>query len=254
LTGNAYAAVLETNEWSNRTQTGWAYNTTTVPSIDNTTNTPSEGGALRMEYPAGTYTTSKGGGRAEFTLPVGHTDMYMGHWMKWSNPYTWNPIGTKIDYLFMKDGYGSTNYRDNFLLMTQNNGTLLTFTQQLVNAPGTQNRYPNRGSVSFQLKRWYWFEIHARLNTVGQADGLLEIWVDDVLIMQHSDVTYRTTNTTMGGFQHSPEWGGGGGTIPVMQYFWVDHTVISTTRIGRPASTPSEDTTAPRSPILNFVK
>lgn len=153
----------------------------------------------------------------------------------------------------MRDPANAAGGRDNFLTMIQNNGTVLTFTQQLWNAPGTQNRYPNRGSVNIQKNRWYWLEIHARLNTVGQADGFLEIWVDDLLIMQHSDVTFRTTNASWGQYQHSPEWGGGGGTINQEQYIWFDHTVLSTTRIGRPGSTPSGDTTAPRSPTLNFA-
>ena len=196
--GNAPAAVFEVNEWSSRTQPGWDYNTSTVPSIDNSTNTPSGGGALRMTYPAGTYATSRGGGRAEYTIPGQPTELYMGHWIKWSSPFDWNPIGTKIDYLFMRDPANAAGGRDNFLTMIQNNGTVLTFTQQLWNAPGTQNRYPNRGSVNIQKNRWYWLEIHARLNTVGQADGFLEIWVDDLLIMQHSDVTFRTTNASWG--------------------------------------------------------
>ena len=254
LTGNAHAAVLETNDWSNRTQPGWDYNTSTVPSIDDTTNTPSGGSALRMTYPAGTYSSSVGGGRAEYSqLPAGLTEIYIGHWVKWSSPFDWNPVGTKIDYMTMRDIAGPGLGRDNFLTMIQNNGTTFTFTQQLWRAPGTQNRYTNRASVSIQKGRWYWLEIHARLNTVGQADGFLEIWLDDVLIMQHSDVTYRTSNTTIGNFQHSPEWGGGGGTINQTQYIWFDHTVLSTTRIGRPGTTPPGDTTAPRSPTLNFA-
>jgi hypothetical protein len=248
LTGSALAAVIETVEWDTKPGGSWSY-TVDRPDIDNTTNTPSGGGALRMTYPAETYSTSTGGGRAEYVIPGQPTELYMGHWMKWSSPYTWNPIGTKIDYLFMRDPAVPSGGRDNFLTMVQNAGSTLVFTQQLWNAPGTQNRYPNRGSVTFQLNRWYWFEIHARLNTVGRADGLLEIWVDDVLIMQHNDVTYRTTNTPWGAYQHSPEWGGGGGTIPQNQYFWVDHTVISTTRIGSPGGGAGGDTSPPSRPV-----
>ncbi len=252
--GNAQAVVLETNEWSSRTQVGWDYNTPTVPSIENATNTPAGGGALRMQWAAGSYVTSVGGGRAEYSqLPAGLTEIYIGHWVKWSSPFDWNPVGTKIDYMTMRDIVGPGLGRDNFLTMIQNNGTTFTFTQQLWQAPGTQNRYNNRSNVNIQKGQWYWLEIHARLNAVGSSNGFLEIWLDDVLIMQHSDVTYRTTNTTIGNFQHSPEWGGGGGTINQAQYIWFDHTVLSTTRIGRPGSMPSGDTTAPRSPVLNFA-
>ncbi len=254
--GNAHAAVLEVNEWSNTTRTGWEYNQLASgnPSIDNTTDTPAGGGALKSTHPAGTFSTSYGGGRGAYVaLPAGLTELYVGHWVKWSSNWVWHPVGTKIDYQVMRDVADAAGHRDNYLVMVQNNGKTLTFTQQLWNAPGTQNRYNNRGSVNIQNNRWYWLETHIRLNTVGQANGFLEIWLDDVLVTQHSDVTYRTTNTTIGTWLHSPEFGGGGFTLPETQYVWFDHTVLSTTRIGRPGSTSSGDTTAPRSPVLNFA-
>ena len=132
--------------------------------------------------------------------------------------------------------------------MVQNSGNTLTFTQQLGAAPGTQNRNANISSQTFQLNRWYWFEFHVRLNTLGKPDGLLEAWVDDKLVMRHTDVTYRTYNSVWGNFQHAAVWGGGGGTISQQQYFWVDHTVISTTRIGSPGGTSAGDTTSPSVP------
>lgn len=250
LSSNAFGEVLYLGEWESKPGAPWSYNAPPVidPAPDGGSS-PSGGSALKMTFPAGTYATSFSGGRAEYVISGQPTELYMGHWIKWSNPFDWNPIGTKIDYLFMRDPANAAGGRDNFLTMIQNNGTTLTFTQQLWNAPGTQNRYPNRGSVNIQKNRWYWFEIHGRLNTVGRADGFLEIWVDDVLIMQHSDVTYRTTDTPWGQYQHSVEWGGGGGTINQQQYLWIDHTVISTTRIGRPGGVATSDTTPPSPPL-----
>ena len=245
LTDSALAAVINQQEWSSKPGWPWSY-TAGKPSIDNTTNSPSGGGALRFTFEAGTYSSSTSGGTATFET-LGHTDLYVGHWMKWSSPFNWNPVGTKIDYLTMSDPNANGN-RDNFLFMVQDNGNTLTFTQQLWAAPGTQNRNANISSQTFQLNRWYWFEFHVRLNTVGQANGLLEAWVDNKLVMSHNNVTYRTYNSTWGNFSHATVWGGGGGTISQQQYFWVDHTVISTTRIGMPGGGPAGDSTAPTSP------
>ena len=262
LIGNAYAAVIEQNEWNNKTQTGWDYSSLTGnPTIDASPaggSSPSGGSAIRANFSAGTYPSSIGGGTSNYTFPgdQNYTELYVGHWIKWSNPFDWNPVGTKFDYLTARDLTSGTvgTGRDNFLVMIQNNGATLTFTQQLWSCPPcTQNRFNNRAGVNIQKGRWYWFEIHARYNTVGSANGLFEAWIDDVLVMEHNDVTFRTYNTVMGSFQHAPVWGGGGGTINQTQHMWWDHTVLSTTRIGRPTSASPLDTTAPRSPTLNFA-
>ena len=245
LTGSALAAVINQQEWSSMPGPPWGF-TAGKPSIDSTANSPSGGGALRFTFEAGTYSTSTSGGTGTY-VTTGHTDLYVGHWMKWSSPFNWNPVGTKFDYLFMTDPNANGN-RDNLLFMVQNGGNTLTFTQQLWAAPGTQNRSANVSSQAFQLNRWYWFEFHVRLNTLGKPDGLLEAWVDDKLVMRHTDVTYRTYNSVWGNFQHAAVWGGGGGTISQKQYFWVDHTVISTTRIGSPGGTSAGDTTSPSVP------
>lgn len=252
---SAHAVIYETNEWANKTQAGWSYSGTTT---DNATDTPAGGGTIRMQWSAGNYPVccSIGGGRAEYgNLPAGLTELYIGHWVKWSNPYDWNPVGSKIDYMITRDAYAGDlgTGKDNFLTMIQDNGTTLTFTQQLwmdcTPGPCTRSRTNNVGSINIIKGRWYWLEIHVRYNTVGVQDGLIEIWLDDVLKMQHSNVTYRTTNTTIGNFQHSPEWGGGGGVINQTQYVWFDHTVLSSTRIGMPGGVPvPTDTTPPTAP------
>ncbi len=247
---SAHALVIETNEWN--TLLPAHYETNGGPSLDGTTNTPSGGNALKMTCPAGSYSTGHSCGRIKFKISeVGtYTELYVGHWMKWSSNWVWHPVGTKIDYMFMRDCANSDCNQDNWLAMMQNNGATLTFTQQLWAAPGTQNRNANIASFSAQLNTWYWIEYHVRLNTVGQANGFLEIWVNDVLRSQHNNVTYRTTNTPIGYFEHSLEYGGGGAhVIPAVQYQWHDHLVVSTTRIGMPGGTPPPvDTTAPSVP------
>jgi hypothetical protein len=82
-------------------------------------------------------------------------------------------------------------------------------------------------------------------------NGVLEVWINDVLQGSWTNLRWRDKqNNTWAHFLHSPEWGGGGGTIPAEQFIWIDHTVISTTRIGRPGPSPTADTSAPPSPIL----
>ena len=262
----AHAAVVELNEWNTRTQSGWAYSSVTEnPTLDLSPiggSSPSGGSAIRGNLYPGLVTSSVAGGTSAFSaVPSSvHNEIYTGFWIKWSNPFDWHPIATKFMVTTMRDPVVNGNVgngRDNFVLVIGPNGQSLIFTTQLWNCPPcTQNRYNNRSSVNIQKGRWYWVEFHARLNTVGQADGLIEVWFDDVLVLQHTDVPLRTSNTSIGQMAQTPIWGGGCNpacSINQTQSIWYDHTVISTTRIGRPGSTQSGDTTAPRSPTLNFA-
>ncbi len=252
--GNAHAVVLETNEWSNRTQAGWAYNA--PPVIDNTTNTPAGGGALKMTYQPGTYSTSTGGGRAEFSGLSG-TELYVGHWFKYSPDFVFNPFSTKIDYMWVNSNQIATNSLAAFTIREQNQGRLFAIdvsiqgNGQLASIPHTVYAAAN---PRLQTNKWYWLEYHVRMNDVigtsgSLADvvpnGVLEVWLDDVLQGSWSNLRWRDgANRTWKYFLHSPEWGGGGGTIPATQYMWFDHTVISTTRIGMPATGVPETTCA----------
>ena len=262
----AHAAVVELNEWNTKTQSGWAYSSVEGnPTVDPSPiggSSPSGGSAIRGNFNPGSYTASVGGGTSAFTAVHSsvNNEMYAGFWIKWSNPFDWHPIGTKFMVTTMRDPVPNGtvgNGRDNFVLVIGPNGSGLIFTTQLWNCPPcTQNRYNNISSVNIQTGRWYWVEFHARLNTVGQANGLIEVWFDDVLVLQHADVPLHTSDTPMGQMAQTPIWGGGCKVpcnINQLQHIWYDHTVISTTRIGRPGTTPPGDTTAPRSPTLNFA-
>lgn len=264
LTGNAHAAVLETNEWNNLTQAGWAYNA--PPVIDNVSGTPGGGGALKMTFQPGVHPTSIGGGRAEFDRLTG-TELYVGHWFKYSPGFTFNPFSTKLDYMWVDTNQIATGNRAAFTIREQGQGVTWA-TDVSIQGNGPLIGIPHTVYTTVKPQRlqtgvWYWMEYHVRMNDVigtsgSQADvvpnGVLEIWLNDMLQGSWNNLRWRDgANRQWKTLLHSPEWGGGGGTIPALQYMWYDHTVISTTRIGRPGTTPPGDTTAPRSPTLNFA-
>ncbi len=246
LTGSALAAVIETQDWETTPGFPWQYSPG-FPVFNSTAGSPSGGRALQFTYPAGSYSSSISGGIAERVGTLG-SEIYIGHWIKWSSPYDWNPVGTKLVYQTQDGPDVNGAFTDNFLFFVRPGGTDLTFTQQLQQPPFTQNRSMNAGSVTFQLNTWYWLEYHCVENTVGQANGILEVWVNGVQVMNHSDVTYRTNNRQFGSVQLSAEWGGGGGVIQQQRYYCVDHTVISNKRIGMPSTPARGGDTPPPSP------
>lgn len=263
--GNAQAVVLETNEWSTRTQAGWDYNA--PPVIDNTTNTPAGGGALKMTYQPGLYTTSVGGGRTDYNR-LNATELYVGHWFKFSPGFTFNPITTKIDYMWVAQPQLNTGHVGSFTIREEFGGARLAIDVTIQGngqlfVPEIRHSVYTQGATRILTGQWYWLEFHVRMNDVVCAggsiacvtpNGVLEVWLNNVLQGSWNNLRWRDiAGNTWKTFLHSPEWGGGGGTIPALQYIWYDHTVISTTRIGMPTSSPPGDTTAPRSPVLNFA-
>jgi hypothetical protein len=259
----AHAAMIHTNEWNNVLQAGWSYSSGYCECgavIDNSTSTPSGGGALKFIYPAGTYTQSIGGGRAEFDGLTGR-DYYVGHWVKFSPGFVWHPIGTKIDYQYVNLTQTAIGSQAAFTIRVDPGGRRLALditiqgNGQFVGLPHTI--YSNQ-TTPIVPGQWQWLEYHVKLNDVLTANpnvaevvpnGVLEVWIDDMMQANYNNLRFTDRQgQTWKRFQHSPEYGGGGSsTIPTTQYLWVGHTVISTTRIGRPF-TGSSDTTPPGPP------
>ena len=254
---SAQAAVIEMNEWTSATQTGWRVSPPGSPVIDPSPaggSSPSGGSALRLTINPGTFPTSTSGQTEYYANPPSSIGLsaFHGFWIRYSNPFDFNPVATKFFWVNMRGpAAGQSTASDNFVFTVTAAGQPV-LTIQLWGATGaglaTQSRFMNRSSVSLQKGVWYWFEVQSILNTPGQRDGTIRVWVNDVLIMEYFDCPLRSTNTTMGEIKHLSVWGGGGGTINQIQHVWFDHTVFSTTRIGMPGGTASADTTPPVPP------
>ena len=81
---------------------------------------------------------------------------------------------------------------------------------------------------------WHHVEVFFKLNSVvsgkGVADGVLQYWYDDVLIMNHGNVLYRTgqyPSMKFNQFVIAPYIGDGS---PVDQALWIDDLVVATSR------------------------
>lgn len=78
---------------------------------------------------------------------------------------------------------------------------------------------------------WHCVEVHMRVNTLGQPDGVLEFWVDDVHEAGREDLDWRGTWDAYGINAVAIEnfWDGG---APTELRRWIDDLVISTAPIG----------------------
>ena len=249
LANIAQAAVITTAEWESKPGAPWSYSGTVVDCA--VTPSPSGGCALKFTYPAGTYSTSFGGGRAEYSISGQPMDLYIGAWMRYSSPFQFHPNGQKVNFFILgTPGAGvCRNVAFGFIYGQYSATPQICW----ANGTSTYNNVANKSAwdETAHLNEWHWYEMRVKLNTPGGADGIAEMWIDDAPHLQYFNIKFRDVGDTAGygSMQHTAEYGGGGSTVNQNQYWWVDHTVLSTTRIGMPGSTiSSTDSVAPAVP------
>jgi hypothetical protein len=87
----------------------------------------------------------------------------------------------------------------------------------------------NRGQVEFATDRWYCIEAEVKHNTPRQNDGRIRIWIDDAVVLDHSNVRLRDDATSWNAIQLN---GWYDGAVPRDQSSWIDQIIVSTQRIG----------------------
>lgn len=100
-------------------------------------------------------------------------------------------------------------------------------------ADGTEQVYAssNRG-------RWFCVEVHMKLNTPGQSDGVFEYWLDNKLDARKTNLNWRGSYTVYGINAITLEgWTNGGAAQDQSRYF--DNFVVSKNRIGCAQTTAS---------------
>ncbi len=108
----------------------------------------------------------------------------------------------------------------------------MTFYQEFLGFPGMRNRilHQNRSPAALMTAgRWHHWEVVAVKNTVGQANGVFDWWIDGAQIMSYSDVVWVTPADTTGFTQWkwNPTWGGEGGVRTRDDYMLIDHVYLS---------------------------
>lgn len=90
-------------------------------------------------------------------------------------------------------------------------------------------RKPLFGSTS--VGQWYCIEARVKLNSAGAADGVMELWIDDVLDASRTGLNFVGNFTAYGinAVYLENFWNAGS---PAAQERYLDNFVVSTTRIG----------------------
>lgn len=141
------------------------------------------------------------------------------------------PVQQKLWYVYFA-GTDPGTYKDGFLGLNpgQAAGTLVTsmsqkFSTQYVDA---ENYYQQFGS-NYQVGDWAQIETYLKHGDLDTENGLLKVWVDDVLVIDRDDVLTRTTALPRGFYdwEFATVYGGTGYTKTRDDYMWLDHVYLS---------------------------
>jgi uncharacterized protein YjdB len=74
---------------------------------------------------------------------------------------------------------------------------------------------------------WHNLELVAAMNSVGKADGYLDLWLDGVHISHYTGIMFQSSSPSWRLLHYTNLWGGGGGTVAQTMWLDWDHLYIS---------------------------
>ncbi len=203
---------------------------------------PDGGYSLKFTFPAGLY-----GGVAPDIVGKSFpetNELWIQYWFKYSSNWQWNTNMNKQIYVLT--GAQSNDDVNFFIGAMSQWGDAINFNTQHQSG-GNQTFRSNGWTLTKGV--WHKVIIHAKMNTAGVQDGIAQVWVDDVLRINASNVLYRKAGQSTGfsNFQMTPVYGGGQENISTTQYLWFDHIVVQTTTITGSPYLPPANTPVPPS-------
>jgi hypothetical protein len=118
------------------------------------------------------------------------TEAWVSLYSKFDSGFGWPAEGHKIVILNLTDGIASQ--RRYQVVIHVLNGEYVVMHTDIANWR-FYNRYQNIGGgpATVRFNQWDKLKLHVRLNTPGASDGVLQLWVNDVLKADHRDVNIR---------------------------------------------------------------
>lgn len=206
-------------------QKNWINNGSSI-SVDSTSPDPPN--VLKFYFPSG-YLGGNSPATVGFKIPNPVQEYYVQYYFKYSSNWEFHPVADKQMYIYTEPSHSDSHC------------AIMTHWGSLVFSVGGPS-YPD-GSRSFKSNpsftpvrgRWYKLTLHAKMNNPrGTANGIAELWIDDVKIINATNVMYLLSNSSDSGFQSfnfSPVYGGAGSQKTHDDYVYFDKAIISTSPI-----------------------
>jgi hypothetical protein len=88
------------------------------------------------------------------------------------------------------------------------------------------------GPAALERNRWYCIEQHVQMNTPGQRDGLMQVWVDGRPVLDRRDVRFRDVDELRIDTIWMNVYHGGTAVSPADQHLYVDSVVVARRPVG----------------------
>ena len=231
--------------------------------IDSGESVTGNGQSLRITFPAGKLKTADSG--VDTRIPLSGTaskntyaadELYLSYWIKFSDNFEFEQCGGKLPSLGGAD-YASRENQWKGRIMWRPGGSIQFYMElphDLDKIDSDFDRFwgekeidggsicDNRFSPYLATPGWHNIELHYKLNSLGQSDGLFEGWVDGNkgYKLVNADVfgNYRPEGgeqdkLTINSILLSTFLGGSSDQYKMAEdtYIWVDEFKVSTTRV-----------------------
>ena len=201
------------------------------------------GKAARILYPQGGKQSNGSGAQWFIDLQGGHEELYCSYWVRFDEDFDF-VLGGKLPGLGGAVSFADRTHEWSGRLMWRENGKAEFYTHvPAANQydPGDRFWWNTEGyQAQFVPGRWHHIEMHYRLNTPGQFDGLMEGWFDGVKAAHYPAFYFRDAPTasmkiawvffsTFFGGSSSDAW-----NAAKDEHATFDEFIISNHRIGYP--------------------
>ena len=202
-----------------------------------------EGRSVKVLYPEGGK--QSGGSGAQWFINIGDTyeELYFSYWVRFDPDFDF-VLGGKLPGLGGAVSFDDRTHEWSGRLMWRENGWVefyIHVPSEHLNDPGDRFWWNTEGfQAIFVPGRWHHIEIHLRMNTPGQDDGLAEGWFDGVRAASYPGFNFRdagTSTATIAWAFFSTFFGGSSSDIwnaTKDEHARFDEFIISTKRIGYP--------------------
>ncbi len=202
--------------------------------------------SLMFTFPSG----MTGGNAPDIVTPspelfASQEEVYIQYYVKYSSNWKDHPITNKMIYIWFGNPVAG---KPNLPIMGHSQyGSGVWAVLQAGTSISEQVWYGNGFTLSYG--GWHKIIIHVKMNTGGNSNGILQVWVDDVLRIDASNGKFRNSGDTYGvtSFQMTPVYGGDSTPVPQTQYMWMDDVIVQTTPFGTSTTPPPAPVPPPAS-------
>ena len=178
--------------------------------------------SLRFTFPVG----FQGGDAPDmvYTTFSAEDEVYIQFFFKLSANFQWHPITQKL--IYFRCGQQQLNDTNHLLSIGYYGNGISVVTQHNTGGDNMEYHWGNINQITKNV--WHKIVLHIKMNTPGENNGILEVWFNDLLVIEQSDVLWLV-KADYGGlyeFQFTPVFGGLGSSVIETMYLYFDNLII----------------------------